>query len=168
MPCISHQHAACLLVQPPLCLPPQATCHLAFDAWHTQYLFICSTLVLLLCLSLPINGTHWKEDLQGWTAADWGVLGLLGSVINIGMNLATQHAIWQLGAPTVAMFVGLRLVCAVVLSKAVLGVTTIQTAVQVRGLGQHRVAPRRLQTHMRCPAQPVPPSHHLSLTPSPA
>lgn len=46
---------------------------------------------------------------------------------------SSPHAdsIWQLGAPTVAMFVGLRLVCAVVLSKIVLGATTIKTAVQV-------------------------------------
>ena len=49
------------------------------------------TLVLLLCLSLPINGTNWREDLGGWSAADWSVLALLGSVINVGTNLTMQR-----------------------------------------------------------------------------
>ncbi|KAI7835570.1 hypothetical protein COHA_010531 [Chlorella ohadii] len=111
-----------------------ATRHLGFSPWNCQYLYMGVTLVLLLCLSLPVNGTHWAADLSGWSAADWSVLALLGSVINVGTNLTMQHAIWQLGAPTVAMFVGLRLVCAVVLSKIVLGATTIKTAVQVVGI----------------------------------
>lgn len=50
-----------------------------------------ATLVLLLCLSLPINGTNWGEDLGGWSAADWSVLALLGSVINVGSNLTMQR-----------------------------------------------------------------------------
>lgn len=47
--------------------------------------------MLLLCLSLPINGTNWGKDLGGWSAADWSVLALLGSVINVGSNLTMQR-----------------------------------------------------------------------------
>ena len=43
--------------------------------------------------------------------------------------------VWKLGAPTAAMFFGLRLVFSVVLSTPILGTTVIQTGVQVRGLG---------------------------------
>lgn len=75
----------------PLPSPLQATRHLGFNPWHLQYVFITVTLVLLLALSLPINGTNWGEDLAGWTAADWSVLAVLGSVINIGTNLTMQR-----------------------------------------------------------------------------
>lgn len=105
---------------------------MGFDPWHLQYLFTLAILALTVCLSLPINGTNWAEDLKGWSAADWGVLAALGSALNIGANLAMQYACWMVGAPTVAMFVGLRLVLAIALSKLVLGVTIIETAVQVR------------------------------------
>jgi hypothetical protein len=40
--------------------------------------------------------------------------------------------VWRLGAPTAAMFFGLRLVFAVILSDPILGSTVIQTGVQVR------------------------------------
>lgn len=43
-----------------------------------------------------------------------------------------QHATWQLGAPTISMFYGLRLVASILLSKALLGATLITDAVQVR------------------------------------
>lgn len=86
---------ACATAQPlPWCTPPppvQATRHLGFNPWHLQYVFITVTLVLLLALSLPINGTNWGEALAGWTATDWSVLAVLGSVINIGTNLTMQR-----------------------------------------------------------------------------
>ena len=40
--------------------------------------------------------------------------------------------VFQLGAPTAAMFFGLRLVFAVILSDPILGSTVIQTGLQVR------------------------------------
>ena len=43
-----------------------------------------------------------------------------------------QVCVWKLGAPTAAMFFGLRLVFAVVLSTPILGSTVIQTGLQVR------------------------------------
>ena len=45
-----------------------------------------------------------------------------------------QLCVWRLGAPTAAMFFGLRLVFAVILSDPILGSTVIQTGVQVSWL----------------------------------
>lgn len=45
-----------------------------------------------------------------------------------------QHATWQLGAPTLSMFYGLRLVASIVESQLLLGYTVITDAVQVGSL----------------------------------
>ena len=45
-----------------------------------------------------------------------------------------QVCVWKLGAPTAAMFFGLRLVFAVCLSTPILGSTVIQTGVQIAGV----------------------------------
>lgn len=47
---------------------------------------------------------------------------------------AMQVCVWKLGAPTAAMFFGLRLVFAVCLSTPILGSTVIQTGVQIAGV----------------------------------
>lgn len=54
----------------------------------------------------------------GWTGADWAVLLVLGCVCFLGSGVTAQLAVWFLGAPTVAMLVGLRLVLTIGFSKA--------------------------------------------------
>lgn len=63
---------------------------------------------------------------------------LPGSRTSDGINghscyWCVQHCIWRLGAPMVAMFLGLRLVFSVSMSAPVLGHHFIQTGLQVRG-----------------------------------
>lgn len=50
-----------------------------------------------------------------------------------------QHTTWQLGAPLVSMLYGLRLVASILLSKAILSYTVIDTGLQV-GSGRWRSA----------------------------
>lgn len=54
---------------------------------------------------------------------------------------------WQLGAPTVSLMAGLRLVSAIVLSRLILGTSAVQTGVQVGGWGakpEHGLTARAL------------------------
>ena len=68
-------------------------------------------------------------------AADWWVLAA-AAVCYAGTLVAIQWATWTLGAATVSLLFGLRLVLSVAFSKAVLGATTITTGVQVGGAGE--------------------------------
>lgn len=52
-------------------------------------------------------------------------------------SLSSQHAVWQLGAPTVSLMAGLRLVSAILLSRLILGTSAVQTGVQVGWAGLH-------------------------------
>lgn len=47
-------------------------------------------------------------------------------------RLHLQHTTWQLGAPMVSLFYGLRLVASIVESKIILSYTVITTGVQAR------------------------------------
>lgn len=58
-----------------------------------------------------------SDQFTGWTAADWAVLCVLGCFCFLGAGVLAQLAVWFLGASTVAMLVGLRLVLAIGLSK---------------------------------------------------
>lgn len=59
-----------------------------------------------------------SDQFVGWTGADWAVLVSLGCFCFLGAGVLAQLAVWFLGASTVAMLVGLRLVLAIGLSKA--------------------------------------------------
>ena len=82
--------------------------------------------------ALPAVQQHDHAMRVAWTLCDASTLPFL----------PLQHATWQLGAPTLSMFYGLRLVASIVLSELLLGYTVITSAVQVRG--RARVQPRGL------------------------
>ncbi|PSC67149.1 ACCUMULATION AND REPLICATION OF CHLOROPLASTS chloroplastic [Micractinium conductrix] len=96
----------------------QATRHMGFSAVHLQHYMNCASVLFFTCLSLPLDGAAWGCQFAGWVAKDWLAL----------------VCVWKLGAPTAAMFFGLRLVFAVVLSTPILGSTVIQTGLQLLGL----------------------------------
>ncbi|EFN60112.1 expressed protein [Chlorella variabilis] len=96
----------------------QAFRHLGFGSLQLQYCYLLFCIVALLPLTLPIDGADWSGQFDGWTASSWAVL----------------HATWQLGAPTLSMFYGLRLVASIVLSELLLGYTVITSAVQIVGV----------------------------------
>jgi hypothetical protein len=141
-----------------------------------QYCYLIFCIVLLLPLTLPIDGADWSGQFEGWTASSWAVLVLVSSFVCVGANYCIQasgqlpgahtpwsfcalcaassiaqrdftqydrtlfvpsplqHATWQLGAPTLSMFYGLRLVASIVESQLLLGYTVITDAVQVGSL----------------------------------
>lgn len=68
----------------------QATRHLGFSAVQTQYLYISATLVVMLAISLPLDGTEWVTQLEPWSAGDWLVLVSCGSVVYVGSSVAMQ------------------------------------------------------------------------------
>eukprot|EP00887_Chlorella_sp_A99_P005855 scaffold1.g5855.t1 len=96
---------------------------LAFRSAEVQYAAFGGGILVLLPLSLAIDGADWG-DTSGWPASSWAILVLLG----------TAFATWALSAPTVSMFLGLRLVFTIAMSKTILGATVIQTGVQVGGV----------------------------------
>lgn len=95
-----------------------------------QYLYLLLSVAVLLPISLGVDGTHWSANFRGWTAGDWAVLCVMSCCVVISANLCIQYATWVLGAPTVSMFYGLRLVAAIVESKIILGATVIKEPVQ--------------------------------------
>ncbi|KAL4857549.1 hypothetical protein ACK3TF_002404 [Chlorella vulgaris] len=96
----------------------QAFRRLGFTSLQLQYCYLIFCIALLLPLTLPIDGADWSGQFEGWTASSWAVL----------------HATWQLGAPTLSMFYGLRLVASIVESQLLLGYTVITDAVQIVGV----------------------------------
>ena len=68
----------------------QATRHVGFSIWSTQYLFTGSVLGLTLVLTLALDGSGWAAQLGSWTAGDWAVLCVLGSVVYVGSNFSMQ------------------------------------------------------------------------------
>ena len=112
----------------------QATRRLGFTSLQLQYCFLLSTSVVLLPLTLCIDGTDWSAQFDTWSSGDWVMLLATSTLVYTSANFSIQHATWRLGAPTVSMFYGLRLVAAIVESKIVLGVTVITTGLQVRAV----------------------------------
>lgn len=53
-----------------------------------------------------------------------------------------QHTTWQLGAPMVSLFYGLRLVASIIESKIVLSYTVITTGVQASPVSMHQIVCR--------------------------
>lgn len=103
-----------------------------------QYLYLLFTITIMLPLSLGIDGTNWPAQFAGWAAGDWAVLAALGCAVVLAANWCIQHSTWRLGAPTVSMFYGLRLVAAIVESKLILGTTIIKTGLQASGCSSWR------------------------------
>ncbi|KAI7846420.1 hypothetical protein COHA_000130 [Chlorella ohadii] len=112
----------------------QATRHMGFTIQELQYWYLAVACVLLTAITLPLDGTDWGVMAAYWSAADWLVLALLGSVVFVGLAFALQHAVWQLGAPTVSLMAGQRLVSAIVLSRLILGTSAVQTGLQIAGI----------------------------------
>lgn len=112
----------------------QASRSMGFTTLQLQYLFLIFCILLLLPLSLAVDGTDWAAQFVGWSAHDWIVLAATASFVCVGANSTLQHATWQLGAPTVSIFFGLRLVFSVLQSKLLLHATIITQPVQIAGV----------------------------------
>ena len=100
---------------------------------HLQYCYLLFSVGVLLPLTLPIDGTDWGPQFAAWRAGDWLVLAATGCLVCVGANVAIQHSTWQLGAPTVSMFYGLRLVASILFSKFILSTTVVTSGVQIAG-----------------------------------
>jgi drug/metabolite transporter (DMT)-like permease len=111
----------------------QASRRLGFTSLQLQYLYLLLSVAVLLPISLGVDGTDWPANFRGWTAADWAVLVVMSCCVVISANLCIQYSTWVLGAPTVSMFYGLRLVAAIVESNLILGTTVIKEPVQIAG-----------------------------------
>ncbi|GAB4816325.1 hypothetical protein N2152v2_003371 [Parachlorella kessleri] len=139
----------------------QATSHLRLSSELLNHAFFLSGALLFLPLSLAIEGTGWAGQLGPWTGEDWVLLAVLSVICYLGSATAIQilhllagvravdgraaaapgtHCVWQLGAPTTAMFFCLRLILTVALSPSILGATIIQTGVQIAGVAITAVA----------------------------
>ncbi|PSC73805.1 hypothetical protein C2E20_2922 [Micractinium conductrix] len=86
----------------------QASSGLGFTSLGLQLYFLGLSAVVLLPLSLGIDGTHWGAQFGGWAARDWVVLVATSTAVYLGANAALQNATWQLGASTVSLFFGVR------------------------------------------------------------
>lgn len=138
-----------------------------------QVCYLALSVLLLLPLSLGVDGTDWGLQFGGWTGAEWAVLVVTSTAVYIGANAALQggkghrcrrgrgralwlqlvascctwpcsqappflhvpapplqHATWQLGAPSVSLFFGVRLVAAVAAQQLLLSSTVITSGVQ--------------------------------------
>ncbi|PRW61466.1 hypothetical protein C2E21_0666 [Chlorella sorokiniana] len=111
----------------------QAFRRLKFTGKMLQYIYLSLTIVVALPLTLPIDGTDWAAQFGGWSGGDWAWLVCGGTVVYVGQNYLLQHTTWQLGAPMVSLFYGLRLVASIIESKIVLSYTVITTGVQIAG-----------------------------------
>ncbi|KAL4447420.1 hypothetical protein ABPG75_004639 [Micractinium tetrahymenae] len=112
----------------------QASRHMGFSPLQLQHLMNITSILLFLILSLPVDGASWAGQFAGWAAHDWLALVGLSTAAYLGSGMLMQVCVRGLGAPTTAMFFGLRLVFSVVLSTPILGATVIQTGVQVAGV----------------------------------
>lgn len=60
-----------------------------------QWYYLALSVLLLLPLSLGIDGTAWGAQFSGWSAVDWTVLVLTSTVVYIGANAALQVCLVQ-------------------------------------------------------------------------
>ncbi|KAI7838425.1 hypothetical protein COHA_007797 [Chlorella ohadii] len=112
----------------------QAFRRLKFTGKMLQYVYLSLTIAVALPLTLPIDGTDWAAQFGGWSGGDWAWLVCGGTVVYaVGQNYLLQHTTWQLGAPMVSLFYGLRLVASIIESKIILSYTVISTGVQIAG-----------------------------------
>ncbi|KAL4452756.1 hypothetical protein ABPG75_008418 [Micractinium tetrahymenae] len=111
----------------------QAFRRLKLSGTNLQYQYLSLTIIIAFPLTMAVDGTDWAAGFGAWDAGNWAELVLGGTVIYVGQNYLLQHTTWQLGAPLVSMLYGLRLVASILLSKAILSYTVIETAVQIVG-----------------------------------
>ncbi|KAL4438959.1 hypothetical protein ABPG77_006896 [Micractinium sp. CCAP 211/92] len=111
----------------------QAFRRLKLSGTNLQYLYLSLTLLVAFPLTMAVDGTDWAAGFGPWDAGNWAELVASGTVIYVGQNYLLQHTTWQLGAPLVSMLYGLRLVASILLSKAILSYTVIDSAVQIAG-----------------------------------
>lgn len=155
----------------------QAASGLEVTSLRLQVCYLALSVLLLLPLSLGVDGTDWGLQFGGWTGAEWAVLVVTSTAVYIGANAALQggkghrcrrgrgralwlqlvascctwpcsqappflhvpapplqHATWQLGAPSVSLFFGVRLVAAVAAQQLLLSSTVITSGVQIGGV----------------------------------
>jgi drug/metabolite transporter (DMT)-like permease len=112
----------------------QATRHMGFTPLQLQHCMNTLSVLVFLCISLPVDGTDWSATFGPWGSTEWLALIGLSSAAYLGSGMCMQLCVWKLGAPTAAMFFGLRLVFSVALSTPILGSTIIQTGVQIAGV----------------------------------
>lgn len=74
--------------------PVQASRHLGFNGVVIQYVSQASIVILLLPVTLGANGTDWS-GMAAWTASNWVVLVLLGTVVGVGCGFAIQVGCWH-------------------------------------------------------------------------
>lgn len=55
-----------------------------------QFCYLPLTILALLPLSLPIDGSDWSSNFRSWSAGWWAVLVVNGSVVYLGGNFALQ------------------------------------------------------------------------------
>ncbi|KAL4425701.1 hypothetical protein ABPG75_009717 [Micractinium tetrahymenae] len=113
----------------------QASRRLGFTSPLLQCCTFVFSILVLVALSLPLEGADWAGQFAGWDASSWAVLVLTGAVVCVGVNYLLMNATWVLGAPTIAMFYGLRLVASIVETKFILQTTIISSAVQAAAGG---------------------------------
>ncbi|KAI3427008.1 hypothetical protein D9Q98_006951 [Chlorella vulgaris] len=106
----------------------------ALSAIEVQYLIIWMNLLIVLPISLGVDGTDWAAQFGGMNGGDWGALLFCGCVAHAWIALLIQESTVRLGGTTVSMFFGFRLIASIVGGKVVLGVTIVQTAVQFVGV----------------------------------
>jgi hypothetical protein len=55
-----------------------------------QYCYLLVCILVLLPLSLGIEGADWSSQFVGWGGCDWAVLVLVASLVCIGSNFCIQ------------------------------------------------------------------------------
>ncbi|KAL4444615.1 hypothetical protein ABPG77_002432 [Micractinium sp. CCAP 211/92] len=104
------------------------------SAIKVQYTIIGINLVIVLPISLGVDGADWGEQFAGMSAKDWGALIYCACLAHAWIALLIQESTVRLGGLLVSLFFGMRLVGSVVGSKLVLGVTIVESALQVAGI----------------------------------
>jgi hypothetical protein len=63
---------------------------MGFSSARIQYYFMIASIIVLVPISLPLEGTDWAADMAPWNASDWVVLTALGTVVCIGAGILIQ------------------------------------------------------------------------------
>lgn len=56
-----------------------------------QYLYLLLSVVVLLPISLGVEGADWAANFAGWSGGDWAVLCTMSCCVVVGANLCIQH-----------------------------------------------------------------------------
>ncbi|GAB4819669.1 hypothetical protein N2152v2_006715 [Parachlorella kessleri] len=112
----------------------QAFKYAKLNAEEVMYWLSGLCAVVVLPISLAVDGTDWGAQFRGFNSSDWAALLFCCIVAHNGSVLGIQWATMKLGSNTVAMFMGLRLIASIVASKIILGATVVKTGVQIAGV----------------------------------